>query len=276
MSFFRRAALLLSLVISPVLQAQGPADRPPAPVVLPPYPEYAALALAAPIVADAKIRSTDRVKGAQAVGLGAGLARVYVTADITTLIRGPAGLPARLSYLVDMPLDARGRAASLNKARVLIFARALPGRPGMLQLVAPDGQRPWTPGGDRRVRAILTEALDAAAPPAVTGVGSAFFVPGGLPGEGETQVFLQTADGRPVSLSILRDFAGRRRWSVALSEIVDAAAPPPPRETLLWYRLACSLPATLPAASAVDDDPANAARAREDYRFVIDSLGPCR
>ena len=99
--------------------------------------------------------------------------------------------------------------------------------------------------------------------------------PGPLPGEGETQIFLTTADSRPVSLSVVRDAAGQRNWSVALSEVIAAAAPPPPRDTLLWYRLACALPAQLPHASAVDDVADNAARARDDYAFVMQSLGRC-
>ena len=240
------------------------------------YSEYAGLALAAPVVADVVVRGAERIKGAEAVGLRAGMARFYVTGDVTALIRGPAGLPVRLSWLMDVPADAKGRAAGpRKKERVLLFARTLPARPAMLQLTGLDAQRIWTPDADRVVRAVLTEALAAEAPPVVTGVGNAFFVPGALPGEGETQIFLQTADSRPVSLSVIRDAAGQRSWSVALSEVTAAAAPPPRRDTLLWYRLACALPAQLPAASAVDDVAENKMRAREDYAFVMQSLGRC-
>ena len=271
------AVLLAAALIPPSSGHAQPPDSPMAsqPAVPLDYSEFARLALAAPVVADATIRSATAIKGAQAIGLAPGLARFYVTADVTTLIRGPAGIAARLHWLVDMPLDARGRAPKLKKARVLVFARTLAGRPTDLQLVYPDGQRPWTPALDQLVRRILTDSLDPAAPPVVTGVANAFFVPGALPGEGETQIFLRTADSRPISLSVQRDAIGARRWSVALSEVVDAAVPPPARDSLLWYRLACALPASLPAAAAVDDDPGNAARAREDYTFVIQSLGRC-
>lgn len=273
MRFSLAAAGALAL-LSPQFGHAQPPDSPP-PVAMPDYSEFARLALAAPVVADATITGATRIKGEQAVGLLPGLARFYVTADIGALIRGPAGLPVRMRWLVDMPLDARGKAPKLKKQRVLIFARALPTRPGELQLVYPDAQRPWTPGADQRTRAILTAALDPAAPPVVTGIANAFFVPGALPGEGETQIFLRTADSRPISISVLRNAIGARTWSVALSEVVDAAAPPPPPDSLLWYRLACALPPQLPTAAAVDDDPANAARAREDYTFVIQSLGRC-
>lgn len=242
---------------------------------VPDYSEFARLALAAPVVIDATIRSAERIKGEQAVGLAAGIARLYVTADVTALVRGPAGMAPRLRWLVDMPLDAKGRAPKLKKVRVLAFARALAGRPTDVQLVYPDGQRPWTPGTDALVRRILTDSLDPAAPPVVTGVTNAFFVPGALPGEGETQIFLRTADSRPISISVQRDAAGARTWTVALSEVVDAAVPPPPRDSLLWYRLACALPAELPAEAAVDDDAANVTRAREDYAYVTQALGRC-
>lgn len=113
-------------------------------------------------------------------------------------------------------------------------------------------------------------------PPAITGLGNAFHVPGTLPGEGETQIFVQTATGAPISLSILRRPGEQRRWAVALGEIVDDAAAAPPRDTLLWYRLACGLPRALPPASTANEDPANAAIAREDYAFVLQQLGACR
>jgi hypothetical protein len=126
------------------------------------------------------------------------------------------------------------------------------------------------------VRRIARDAVAPNAPPAVTGLGNAFHVPGALPGEGETQIFVQTANGAPISLSILRRPGEERRWAVALGEIVDDAAAAPARDTLLWYRLACGLPRTLPATSLADEDPANVAAARDDYRFVLNQLGPCR
>ena len=96
-----------------------------------------------------------------------------------------------------------------------------------------------------------------------------------VPGEGETQVFLQTADQRPVSLSVLRRPGEEPRWAVALSEIVDEAAGPPPRDTLLWYRLACGLPRALPPRSTAALAPGDAEIAQADYRFVLAALGPC-
>lgn len=276
----RLTLLVLAAIVAAPLAAQPrlipAAAESAAPTPAAEYSDLAGLALAAPVVADMAIRAAARIKIAEAIGLAPGFARYYVTGEVVALIRGPAGLPVRLSWLADVPLDPRGRAvAPRKKARVLLFARTLAGRPTELQLIRPDAQRVWTPDADRITRAVLTEALAADAPPVVTGVANAFFVPGALPGEGETQIFLQTAGGRPVSISVVSDAGGQRRWSVALSEVVDAAAPPPRRDTLLWYRLACALPATLTDAAAIDDEPGNADRARADYAYVIRALGPC-
>ena len=271
------AALILVPACAVPAQVAPPSDTVPGTVATatPPFARLADLTLAAPVIADAVIRSAARIGGAEAAGVAPGQQRVYVTADVTALIRGAAGLPPRVGYLVDLAPDARGRIPKLKKARVLIFARPVAGGADQLQLVAADAQLPWTPAADAAVRDVARAALAADAPPAITGVGSAFHVPGALPGEGETQVFLQTADARPVSLSILRRPGERPRWSVALSEIVDEAAGPPAPGTLLWYRLACGLPRTLPEPSTAQLAPADAATAREDYRFVLEALGPC-
>jgi hypothetical protein len=43
----------------------------------------------------------------------------------------------------------------------------------------------------------------------------------------------------------------------------------------LWYRLACTLPRTLPQQSLADADRAAASAIQADYRLVLDRLGPC-
>ena len=158
---------------------------------------------------------------------------------------------------------------------MLIFARPVPGAVNQVQLIAPDAQLGWTPMADARARKIAKDALAGDAPPVITGIGNAFHVAGALPGEGETQIFLTTADQRPVSLSILRRPGEQPRWAVALSEIVDESAAPPAPETLLWYRMACALPPTLPERSTGSLEAADATIAREDYAYVLAALGPC-
>ena len=243
-----------------------------------PYAFHADLVLAAPVIVDATIRSATRIKGAEAAGVAPGLTRYYVEADVGALIRGAGGLPTRIGWLVDAGAGRDGRPLKLKKARVLVFGRMAPGAAGpvgQVQLVSPDAQVDWSPQADALVRRIARAAVAPDAPPRITGVGRAFHVPGSLPGESETQVFLTTADARPVSLSILRRPGERPSYAVALSEIVDEAAGPPPRDTLLWYRLACFLPRTLPGGSTASLEPADADAARADYRFVLAQLGAC-
>ncbi|KQR88209.1 hypothetical protein ASG07_03785 [Sphingomonas sp. Leaf343] len=282
MSRFRTPVPLLAAlcVAVPLPLSAAPQSVAAAPDAGPPqsgpgYADLADLVLAAPVIVDATIRSTTRIKGAESAGVASGLTRYYVEADVGALVRGAAGVPARIGYLLDVAPDARGRQPRLKKARVLLFARPVAAAGDQLQLVAPDAQLAWTPAMDATVRTVAKAVVAADAPPSITSVGNAFHVPGALPGESETQVFLKTADARPVSLSILRRPGEQPRWSVALGEIVDDAAGPPARDTLLWYRLACALPPTLPDTSVGELDQAGAVAAREDYAFVIAALGPC-
>ncbi|WP_374945202.1 hypothetical protein [Sphingomonas sp.] len=267
------AAIPLCLAIS--VAASGQVLQPSAAATAPGFADLADMVLAAPVIVDATIRSTARIKGNEAAGVVPGHQRQYIEADVGALIRGAGGTPARVGYLLDLAPYAAGRFAKLKKTRVIALARPVPQVPGQLQLVAPDAQLPWTADTDARVRAIAKAAVAADAPPPVNGIGNAFHVPGALPGEGETQVFVATADNTPMSLSILRRPGERPRWAVALSEVVDEAAGPPPRDTLLWYRLACGLPAALPDRATATLGADDAAQARTDYAFVLAQLGPC-
>ena len=239
------------------------------------YARLARLALESDIVLDVTIRSVARIAPAEATGLAPGHVRFYVTADVGALIRAGGPLPARIGYLVDVPFDPRGRAPNLKRQRVIAFARAVAGRPDQVQLVTPDAQFVWSPTLDQRVRDVVREVIAPDAPPTITGIGNAFHVPGTLPGEGETQIFLKTATGNPVSLLILRRPGEERRWALSLGDIIDEAGGAPKPATLAWYRLACGLPDTLPEASLQSQDDANGAIAREDYAFVRESLGQC-
>ncbi|TGX52387.1 hypothetical protein E5A73_16480 [Sphingomonas gei] len=242
---------------------------------MPGYATVAGQVLGAPLIVDARIRSAVKIKGAEAANVPAGRIRFYIEADVTALIRGANAVSTRIGYVADLPLTDRGREPKLKKQRVLLFARAVPARSDQVQLTGLDSQRPWTPELDALVRGIVREVVATDAPPAITGVANAFHVPGSLPGEGETQIFLQTANGAPVSLQILRRPGEQPRWAVSLGDIVDESAGPPRQNTLLWYRLACGLPRTLPAENLESADPANVATARADYALVLRALGPC-
>lgn len=246
------------------------------------YADIADLATIAPMAIHARIHKVAALKPAQAPGLKAGLARFYVEADVISLIRGTGPLAARITYLVDLPLDAGGKPPKLKRKQpVLLFARPVAGptpgtnSTGSVRLVAPDAQLPWDPATEAKLRAILTEVVKPGAPPAITGIGNGFHVPGTLPGEGETQLFLDTKTGEPVSLTILTAPDGSRRWAAAFGEIVDESAAVPARETLAWYRLACGLPRDLPLSKLAGTAPEDRRKAASDYAVVLGALGEC-
>src|SRR3954471_8659057 len=265
--------VLASLAVAKPVQSQNVA--PPMPAQLS-YADLADLALAAPVAAHLRIRGAGTLHPDEAPDVAAGFRRFLVEAEVVALIRGEGGLAPQISYLVDLPNDSRGHAARLRRRdEVLVLARRVPNRPAELRLAAPDAQLHYSPATAERLRAILRESSAVGAAPRITGIGRAFHVPGSLPGESETQIFLQTADGRPISLSILRRPGEQPRWSVALSEIVDEAAAPPARDSLLWYRLACTLPPRLPPQSLAEASPEEAQAVQADYRVVMDGLGRC-
>jgi hypothetical protein len=238
------------------------------------YADLADLALAAPIALVATVHDTVKLKGADATGVAPGFVRFYIQGDTNALIAGKGGLPAGISWLADVPMVSN-RPPKLKNQKLILLARPTPGRPGVLQLITKGSQFVWTPELEQRLRAILTEQNSGKAPPVITGVGHAFHTAGSIPGEGETQIFLKTADNRPVSLDIQRHPGEDTRWSVSLGDIVDDSAGPPQRDTLLWYRLACGLPAQLPDDALADQQPEDAQQARTDYKLVLDRLGPC-
>ena len=263
------------IVFAALLLPAGAAAQVPPRITLT-YADLADLALPVPIAAHVRIREAIPLKGEQAAGVPVGRARFYVEADVLSLIRGPADFAPRVHYLTDLPSGSDGGTKLQRKSEYLLLA-ASGGRadPAEVRLATSDAHIPWTPDLGIRIRALLKEAVAPGAAPPIAGVASAFHVPGSLPGESETQLFLVADKSKPVSLNILRRPGQAPQWAVALGEIVDEAAAPPPPDTLLWYRLACGLPRSLPAASLADADPQTAAAIRSDYGLVLSRLGPC-
>lgn len=271
-----RIPQLVAVTASVVFLASASFAQPVSAPLVYSYADLVDRALTAPVALTATISGVIRLAPEQAPGVAAGHARLYVEATANSLIRGPSGgLPPQIRYLADVPLDAKGKVPKLKGQQVLLLARPVSGRPGELQLIAPDAQFMLDPEIERRVRAIVTEALGRNAPPPITGITSAFHVAGAIPGEGETQIFLSTAANRPISLNVLRRPGQEPIWSVALTEVVDEAAKPPVPETLQWYRLACGLPAALPDKAVAELEPVDAEAARADYRYVMERLGAC-
>lgn len=268
----RCAAAAASLTLAAAVIAAPPASA-PGPTLT--YADLVDLADGAPLVLRAQVRQIAVVEPARAPGLAAGHARLFVEARLVSLLAGPPQTGSTVRYLADVPLDARGKVPKLTKREVLLFARAVPGKPGELQLVAPDAQVAWSAEGEARLRGILAELLAADAPSRITRVQEALYVPGTLAGEGETQMFLATANGDPASITVVHAPGQPTRWTVSYSEVVDSSGLPPARETLAWYRLACFLPRSLEPRANVSVNLEDKARAAADYAFVLDQISPC-
>jgi hypothetical protein len=270
------AITLWALAMTPVA-AQAPALplSTSAAAAEPTYADLATLSDAADLVLRAQIRRQTVVKPDRAPGLAAGFARLYIEANTVALIAGRSSVGGTLAYLVDVPLDGRGKVPKLKKREFLLFARTVPGRTGEVQLIAPGAQIAYSPAIEARLRPILTELYAANVPPRITGISDALAVPGTLTGESETQIFLATENRSPVSITVLRRPGQRPQWGVSWGEIIDSAARPPAPETLRWFRLACTLPAQLPSNANLARESAERRLAASDYAFVRDALGPC-
>ncbi|NCP13830.1 MAG: hypothetical protein GW858_06645 [Sphingomonadales bacterium] len=265
------------LFVGPVAaQAQAPATVASTATDAPTYADLATLSDAAALVIRARIRNQAVLKPERAPGLARGFARLYIEAETVALIAGRAGVGESLAYLVDVPLDARGKVPKLKKREFVLFARSVAGRAGEVQLVAPGAHLAYTPDIEARLRPILTALYDEnMAPPRITGISDALAVQGTLTGESETQIFLATENRSPVSITVLRRPGQRPQWGVSWGEIIDSAARPPAPETLRWYRLACALPAELPSNTNLARDPEARRLATADYAFVREAIGPC-
>jgi hypothetical protein len=254
--------------------AQAPVPAPPPPAAYS-YADVADHAVAAATIVDVRIRRVREVEPARATGLAPGHVRLYVDGDVQSALYGRDPVARRVAWLVDLPRDSQGRAPRPPRGRMLVFARPVTVA-NQLVLVSPRAMVPWDASIEAHARAIAAELARGNVPPAITGIGQAFHVAGTVAGEGETQIFLTTSSGSPVSLTILRRPGQPRTWAAAFGEIVDEAAAAPRPGTIGHYRLACGLPATLPNAALQDASAAEAATARDDYAYVRSWVGPCR
>lgn len=239
------------------------------------YADVAGLLEKASIVALVQIRNQAALPPERQLGVAPGKVRLYLNARTENLLVGRAAVGESLAFLADVPLGPKGKPAKLKKQRFVVFAVPVAGRAGELQLVGANAMLPADALLEQQVRTIATALLSPDAPPAVTGVRDVMSVRGNLAGESETQMFLDTAAGAPVSLTVIRRPGMQPDWGVSWTEIVDQAAAPPRPETLEWYRLACSLPPRLPVNAFLQAESASRFQAEIDYEFVLQQLGPC-
>ncbi len=239
------------------------------------YADLADLSVNAPLIVHVTVKKAIKVRQERALSAPSGTQRFYVEAETNALIRGQSGIAGAIRYIIDLPLNERGKPPKIKRQQFIIFARPSNRGAGEVQLISKDAQILWGPNREARIKAIVRELVKRDAPPAIDRIASAFHVPGTIIGEGETQIFMDTDSNVPVSISVLSRDGQQKVWAVSLGEIVDEAARAPARNSLLWYRLACFLPRELPYEALDGQSPDNAETARQDYRMVIRDLGSC-
>ncbi len=276
-----QAKVILCLVLMGLgnaASAQPAATLPPALAIeaeTASYSDVADLVVISPLIIDVTVRKAAKVAPEQALGVPTSLQRMLIEADVMALIRGEGGIADRVRFVLDVPKDAKGKVPKLKKQRLFLFGSPVAGRTSEIRLSRPNALASFSPTNDALVRRITQEAVLHDAPQRIIGVASAFHSPGTVLGEGETQIFLKTEKDQPVSLTVLSRPNEQKQWAVSTTEVIDSSATAPERFTLLWYRLACGLPRSLPTDRIETTGDQNAERAQADYTFIIDALGPC-
>lgn len=266
----RHLILAALLVGSPIAPAQAQL------ATVEGFADIADLTIGAPAVVRATVAKAEKLNRKEAPDVPAGRVRMLIEAQVQGVLTAREAVPARIRYLWEGPLDARGKAPKLKGSQVLLFLQRAPGREGQYQLTSRNGQVAWTARAEAAARRVLTDSRSPEVRDLrITGIGNAFHVRGSIPGEAESQIFVTTASGRPVSLVVLSRPGQAKSFSVALGDVIDDAAASVPRDTLMWYRLACSLPPTLPDAAVAELGPEDRQAVAADYAFVRTSLGDC-
>ena len=264
-----------ALIAPAMLASQNPVREVITPAQAATYVDLVDLAERSDMVIRVEIRRQIVVEPDRAPGLEPGFARLYIEARTLDLIAGSSAVGESLAFLVDVPLNEKGKPSKYKKRQMLLFADRVPGRRGSIRLTGKQAMLDYSPELEARLRPILTQLAGSDVPPLVTGIGDALAVQGTLVGESETQIFITTKDRSPVSITVLRRPGQPTTWGVSWGEIIDSAARAPSRETLRWYRLACALPDRLPSNANLAREPETRRLAEVDYRFVIEELGPC-
>ncbi|QZH76305.1 MAG: hypothetical protein JY451_07150 [Erythrobacter sp.] len=241
----------------------------------PTYVDLVTFALEAELAAIVMIEDQTAFRPERVPDVPPGRVRLYLESLTQNLLSGPTGVGESLIFVTDTNRDADGDAPDWEERSFVIFADLVRARPGEVQLVSSRAMFPHGPVIEERVRRVLRQLAAAELPPEITGVRDVISVPGNLAGESETQMFVETANGAPVSLTVVRRPGLAPQWGISLGEIVDTNLRPPETESLAWFRFACFLPKELPQDAFLQADRESQNRAREDYAFVLNELGEC-
>ncbi len=268
-----RPGLLAGLCLAASLAAQA---APPPPQGAPlSWTDVADLSIASPVIVRATARRVVPLGRRSAPDVPAGEVRVLVEADLVSVLKAPGMLPARARWLWQGPAGPRGRPPLAAGDELLLFLvpelndapDAVPGDAYRLANAA--GQLRWSADLEATVRTILAEVRRPDAPVAIRSITAGFHVPGTVEGESESQFFLATEDGRPMTLVVLRRPGAAPSVRLATGDLIDESASEIRPQTLVWRALACTMPPALPPD--LDRDPGLAA----DFAEMRRQIGAC-
>jgi hypothetical protein len=239
------------------------------------YADVADLVTISPLVVDATVTKVTKVPPAQTIGVPADIRRVVADATVNALVRGQQGIVPRIRFLFDLRKNSAGEFPDIKKLRFFFMANYT-GTPGTIKLVTPKAFLQYSPENDATVRRVTREAVMLDAPRRLTGIASAFYTAGTVIGEGQSQIFLDTEGNQPMSITVNSRADSGKSWSVSTSELVGESASVPQKQTLLWYRLACGLPRSMPDDVIAGSEADTVSALKDDYAFVLAKLGSCR
>lgn len=239
------------------------------------YARLARAYLGEPFVAYVKIRGTRKLPKTLSPALP-GRARFVVEADVIRVLKAPGVVNGRLLYVWEGPLDAKGKAPNFKKQDMLVFLRPLNDPAVSFQLAVPEKQLIWTADAESRLRGIAQEAQQASVRTiSLTGVQSAFTTEADAPYARLTQFLFASRNGQLVGAAtrVKPDGTGD---VISSSEEMLGGGLRIQANTLMWYHLACTTPAQLPA-DVLADQPTDEERAvvARDYATFKQALGGC-
>jgi hypothetical protein len=250
------------------------------PTALMPYPVAARLYLSSPVVARGLIKGQSRLGKAEAATLPPlppGQGRAMLEVELQTVLKAPDALPAKLKFLWQGPLDAKAKLPNFKKQSLLLFLTPKT-RSGVTGYGLSDVNsiRSWSTAEAEQLRAIAVAAQDPAQRGlAIKGVRTAFVT---VPEDGNSAAFVHilfaTQSGAPLA-AILENQGGRWSLRTTLSDLdQDGVAVQP--QSLLWYHMACGLPAQPPELVTRQPSEAEQALATQAWQAMLEQLGPCR
>jgi hypothetical protein len=239
------------------------------------YARLARAYLSESFVAYVTVRGSKKLPKTIAPALP-GRAKFLVEADVIRVLKAPGVVNGRLTYVWEGPLDAKGKPPAFKKQDMLVFLRNLNDPAVPFQLAAPDKQVTWSAEAEGRLRAIAQEAQQASLRTInLTGVQSAFTTEADTPYARLTQFLFASRDGQLIGVTVRVKPDGTGDV-ISSSEEILGGGMRLQANTLMWYHLACTTPASLPA-DVLSDQPTDDERdiVVKDYATFRQALGGC-